>query len=99
MNYEIEMLLNTQSGITEKPQCQTGLLAYPRSYTTSIWSVIRVKRLKDNAIIYKNFTKTDKGDVLFIRIEGNREEDFKCVIITSTGKYDIDDLIILNQLN
>jgi len=69
MNYEIEMLLNIQSGFTEKPQSQTGLLAYPRNYMTNFWNVIRVKRLKDNVIIYKNFTKTDKGDVLFIKIE------------------------------
>ena len=98
MNYEIEMLLNTQSGLIEKPQSQTGLLSYPRNYMTQFWNVIRVRRLKDNVLIYKNFTKTDKGDVLFIRIDCPRDEPKKCILITSTGKYDIDDVAVLNGL-
>jgi hypothetical protein len=98
MNYEIEMLLNIQSGFTEKPQSQTGLLSYPQNYMTNFWNVIRVKRLKDNVLIYKNFTKTDKGDVLFIRIECPKNEVTKCMLVTSVGKFDIDDVTVLNGL-
>lgn len=91
MNYEVEMVINHQSGITHKPKSQTGIDSFPRNYWLTHWHCIQVKRLRDGVMIYKAFTKTDKGEVLFIKILKD-----KCILITSTGNYDIDDVVVLD---
>lgn len=91
MNYEVEMVLNHQSGITHKPKSQTGIESFPSNYWLTHWHCIQVKRLRDGVMIYKAFTKTDKGEVLFIKILKD-----KCILITSTGNYDIDDVVVLD---
>lgn len=93
MNYEICQILNIELGIVEKPNQAIIHLKYPNNYNTRIWHCIRVKRLKDNVVLCKNYTKTDKGDVLFIKIKHD-----KCIIITSLGEFDIDDLDVVNPI-
>ncbi|MFA5723208.1 MAG: hypothetical protein WC979_03035 [Candidatus Pacearchaeota archaeon] len=96
IGFDIIEIFRHTTGHREKPSKQFGIGSFPQSYFPDEWYCTKVRRLKDNVLIVRDITVTNKGRVIFIRFTGDFVEK-KCIISTAAGDYDINELIILKD--
>jgi hypothetical protein len=97
LDFEIEEVFNRTMLIREKPPKQIGIGAFPGNYETKHWECLKVTRKKDNLLLFKELTITDKGSILYFKfrfIDGVK----KCLIGTVLGEYDINEVVVKNIL-
>ncbi len=94
LDFEIEDIYNTQINKREKPP-QRGTGQFPNNYKLDIWQCLQVKRLSDNSMFIKDITNTHKGKVLYFKFKQEKENKKICLVGTSLGEFNINELIIL----